>query len=256
MSAQQSFVAALLDPALACPEGLTAWNGSNPAVRFGVYRNNVVVSLIDALADTYPVTQALVGEPFFRAMAGIFVRLEPPQLRVLAFYGESLPVFIEHFPPAASVPYLADVARLEMARVRAYHASDAAAITLDAITQALADPEELQALCLTLHPSAALLRSRHAVASLWAAHQGICDLSSIDPDLPESMLVIRPDLDVSVIRLKPGAAAFVAQLLQGEPLGSAAAQAVQSDPDFDLTETLGLLIHQHAISTLHRRNQP
>ena len=57
MNGQQAFVAALFDAELPPPTGLTAWNGSDPATRFAVYRNNVVVSLIDALADTYPVTQ-------------------------------------------------------------------------------------------------------------------------------------------------------------------------------------------------------
>ena len=33
MSAQHDFAQALLDPALPCPAGLVAWNGSNPARR-------------------------------------------------------------------------------------------------------------------------------------------------------------------------------------------------------------------------------
>jgi hypothetical protein len=255
MSRQQQFFEALLKPERPCPEGLMTWNGSDPALRFAVYRNNVIASLIDALADTYPVTQELVGEAFFRAMARLFVSLEPPRSRVLAFYGDTFASFIERFPPAASVLYLADVARLEMARVRAYHADDATEITTDALVQVLTDIEGLPDLCLGLHPSAALLRSRYAVASLWAAHQGVVDLSTVDPDLPESMLVIRHDLDVSVIRLKAGADAFIAQLLQGAILGAAAEHAMESNPDFNLTETLGLLIQQRAISSMYRRNQ-
>lgn len=54
-----------LNPELPCPGGLTSWNGSDPELRFAVCRNNVMVSLIDALADTFPVVQALVGEEFF-----------------------------------------------------------------------------------------------------------------------------------------------------------------------------------------------
>lgn len=53
MSHQQAIAAALLDPAQPCPPGLTTWNGSDPAHRFAVYRNNVIVSLVDALADTF-----------------------------------------------------------------------------------------------------------------------------------------------------------------------------------------------------------
>lgn len=53
MSHQQVFAQALLNPAQSCPPGLTTWNGSDPARRFAVYRNNVIVSLVDALADTF-----------------------------------------------------------------------------------------------------------------------------------------------------------------------------------------------------------
>lgn len=256
MTEQQQFYEALVDPQRSCPAGLTVWNGSDPAVRFGVYRNNVVVSLIDALADTYPVTQELVGEEFFRAMARVFVNLELPRSRVLALYGESLPVFIESFPPVSSVPYLADVARLEMARVHAYHASDAIEITADVITQVLADSDELPELQIGFHPSVALLQSRYSVASLWAAHQGLAEISTVDPDVPESVLVIRHEHDVSVIRLKTGTDAFIAQLLQGARLGDAAKHAAEVHPEFDLAESLGLLIHQHAITSLNRKNYP
>ena len=258
MSGQQSFACALLDPEQPPPAGLTTWNGSDPAARFAVYRNNVVVSLIDALADTYPVTQELVGEEFFRAMTRLFVRAEPPHSPVLAFYGESFPAFIEHFPPAASVPYLANVARLEMLRVRAYHAADVAELPAEAITRALVDADELPELLIGLHPSVGLVRSQYAVASLWAAHQGIADISAVDPYTPENVLVIRPHLDVEVIRLNSGASDFVAHLLQGASPGFAAEQTSQTHADFDLASILGLLIRQHAISSMKtsRRAHP
>jgi len=250
MNGQQEFFEALLNPEQPAPAGLTTWNGSDPAARFAVYRNNVVVSLIDALADTYPVTQELVGEEFFRAMARLFVSAEPPRSRVLAFYGESFPAFIEHFPPVASVPYLADVARLEMLRVRAYHAADMTGLPADTIAQALADTDALPDLLVGFHPSAGLMQSQYAVVSLWAAHQGIADISSVDPYAPENALVIRSHLDVEVIRLKAGASHFVTHLLHGTSLGSSAEQASLAHSDFDLAGILGLLIRQNAISSM------
>lgn len=248
------FFEALLDPELPLPAGLTAWNGSDPATRFAVYRNNVVVSLIDVLADSCPVTQALVGDEFFRAMARLFVNHEPPRSRVLAFYGESFPTFIEAFPPAASVPYLADIARLEMLRMRAYHAADAVELPADAIAQLTAQSDDLPELRIEFHPSVGLLCSRYAVVSLWAAHQGIADISTVDPYIPESALILRPQLDVEVIRLNVGASDFVARLLQGINLGAAFEAASLAVADFDLTDTLGLLLRTQAISamTAHR----
>ncbi len=244
------FFEALLDPALPPPTGLTTWNGSDPATRFAVYRNNVAISLIDALADTYPVTQALVGEEFFRAMARLFVRQAPPTSRVLAFYGESFPAFIAAFAPAASVPYLADVAQLEMLRVQAYHAANAIELPGDAIARSMAKAEDLPDLRIEFQPSVRLLRSPYAVVSLWAAHQGIGDISTVDPDTPEHALILRPQLDVEVIRLNAGASDFIAHLLQGASLGAAHEAASFAFADFDLTDTLGLLIRTQAISAM------
>nr|BFE90967.1 hypothetical protein GCM10020185_15030 [Pseudomonas brassicacearum subsp. brassicacearum] len=65
MSDQRTFAAALLDPRKACPPGLVSANGADPQSRFAVYRNNVLSSLINALADNYPVVTQLVGEEFF-----------------------------------------------------------------------------------------------------------------------------------------------------------------------------------------------
>lgn len=250
MNTQQAFFEALRDPCQPPPGGLCVWNGSDPAARFAVYRNNVLVSLIDALADTFPVAQELVGETFFRAMARLFVHQEPPRSRVLALYGESFPAFVENFAPAASVPYLADVARLEMLRVRAYHAADGAALPADAMAQALAQTDALAELLLGLHPSVGLLRSRYAVVSLWAAHQGVGELSAVDHARPENALLVRPALEVELLRLDTGTSALVAALQRGTPLGPAVAQASQADADFDLVSSLALLIRSHAISSI------
>lgn len=251
MSWHQEFVAALFDADLPPPAGLTAWNASDPAARFAVYRNNVIVSLIDALADTYPVTQELVGEDFFRAMARLYIVEEPPRSRVLAFYGASFPIFIERFSPAASVPYLADVARLEIQRAYAYHSSDVDALSADMITQALVDIDRLPEMLVELHPSLELVRSQYAIVSLWAAHQGLADISDINPYVPETALVIRPQLDVEVISLNAGSSDFVSHLLRGGTLGAAVERVSLIYNNFDLTDILGLLIRSQAITSIY-----
>lgn len=259
-SSQAELAAALLEPDLPCPAGLRAWNGSDPSVRWAVYRNNVVSSLVDALAETFPVVQALVGSEFFGAMAAVFVRQSPPRSRVLAHYGEGFPAFVEGFGPAAPVPYLADVARLEMARVRSHHAADAAPVGPDAVQRALASGERLGAVRWVLHPSMAVIESRHAIVSLWAAHQGQGDLSSVDPDTPESALLLRDGLDVLVRRIPRGAARFISALQEGRAFGEAAAVAAV-DPatsdseiaagEFDLPQTLSLLLAHGGLVDVH-----
>ncbi|HUG25500.1 DNA-binding domain-containing protein [Piscinibacter sp.] len=248
---QSAFCAALLDPGLPCPPGLVAWNGSDPTPRLAVYRNNVVSSLIDALAQTFPVVQQLVGVPFFRAMAAMFVRQAPPRSRVLARYGEAFPTFIEQFEPARPVPYLADVARLEMARVQAYHAADAEPVAAAVLSAALAGGDRIGELRIVCHPSVAMVGSAFAVASLWSAHQGEGNLGDVDPDDAEAAMVLRDGLDVLVLRVSPGAAEFVAAVLQGRSLDDATGAAMNAESAFDLPATLGLLMGHGAITSIH-----
>ena len=248
---QAAFAAALLDSSLACPPGLRAWNGSDPTPRLAVYRNNVVSSLIDALAGTFPVVLALVGVAFFRAMAGVFVRQSPPRHCILARYGQALPEFIEQFEPARTLPYLADMARLEIARVTAYHAADAEPVAHGTVGRALASGERIGELRLACHPSLVTLSSRFAVVSLWAAHQGNTAIETVNIDDAEAAIVLRQGLDVLVLPAPSGAAEFVLAIQQSAGLGEATAIAASVAPGFDLTATLSLLLSRGAISSIH-----
>lgn len=256
-SLASTFSAALLDPRLPCPPGLRAWNGSDVARRFAVHRNNVVVSLVDALADAFPVVQALVGDAFFRAMAGVFVRQHPPRSPVLAHYGAALPEFLEGFGPARGVPYLPDVARLERARVEACHAADAPAWSAAAAQQALGSARDLGELRLLPHPSLRLVDSPQPVISIWAAHQGQGALEDVDLLRGEAAVVVRPGLEVLVVRCGRGTAAFADAVRQGVPLPACAACAAAVDPDFDLTASMALLLaHGALIGLAHSGEGP
>ncbi|MES1993786.1 MAG: DNA-binding domain-containing protein [Pseudomonadota bacterium] len=250
MSDQAGFANALRDRLAPCPAGLTTWNGSDPAARLAVYRNNVWMSLIDALADGFPVTQALVGADFFRAMAQCLIQAQLPRSALLAEYGADFPDFIAGFEPADPVPYLADVARLEWLRVRAYHAADADPVAPERLQLALSQPETLGQWGLRLHPALSVLASDYAVVALWAAHQGVGELGAVDPSRAETALVLRAGLEVEVIRLAAGAAGFIQQVLAGACLGAAVEQAMARAADFDFSEMLALLLRAGAITDL------
>jgi hypothetical protein len=240
---QAAFARALLDPDLSCPPDVTTWNGSDPLARLAVYRNNVVVSLIDALVTTFDVTQALVGQDFFRAMAREFVRRSPPTHRVLTYYGDAFAGFIEQFEPAQSVPYLADMARLEYARVRAYHSADQALITQEHLAPLLQDPSALMHTRFKLGSGLALLRSDWAVVALWAAHQDPAtldaQLSGLDVQQADHLVVFREDWTVKVQRMEPAPWAFVQGMAEGLNLADASARAFAIDPTVNLPEVLG-----------------
>ncbi len=244
--AQAGFAASLLDPALPCPPGLRTWNGSDPARRLAVYRNNVTSSLVDALADTFPVVRQLVGTEFFRAMAAVFVRRHPPRSRILAHYGDGFAAFVADFEPAASLPYLPDVARLEHAWLQALHSADVPPIANEALAHALADPEALAMRLFRWHPSLAVIESPHAVVSLWAAQQTEGEIPAVAIDRPEQAVVLRDELDVLVLPVDPGTAQFVVRTLAGDAFGvAAAASAVHQS--FDVGSALSLLLRHRAL---------
>ncbi len=55
------FAAALIDPERETPAIVAGPAGKGAVKRYNVYRNNVTVSLIDALAAVYPAVQRITG---------------------------------------------------------------------------------------------------------------------------------------------------------------------------------------------------
>ena len=112
-------------------------------------------------------------------MAGLFVQAYPPTSPLLNEYGSDLAAFIQGFAPAASVPYLADVARLEHLRINAYHAADTPVAEPQAVIDQLQQLPSLGNVRLHLHPSVSTLQSNYAVVALWAAHQTTDTVASL-----------------------------------------------------------------------------
>lgn len=231
---------ALLDPERSLPSGLRAPQPEGADRRFAVHRNNMVAGLARVLRERFPVVQKIVGEEFFAAMARAFVLQCPPLSPVLASYGDELAGFLSGFAPARELPYLADVARLEAARTRAYHAADVA--PLDVAAFAALAPAHIHIARIKLHPSVEIVRSPHPIVTIWAMNSGVLELAPIDDWRGEDALVARPRLEVEIRALPPGGAAFLLALAGDAPLGLAAAQTLLEHGDFDLTSNLAGLI--------------
>jgi hypothetical protein len=244
-----AFARALADPDAPLPAGLATIPDAPVRERFAVYRNNVHMGLVAALEERFPICRALVGEEFFRAMARIFVVQQLPTSPVLLDYGDELPAFIASFAPAATVPYLADMARLEVLWTQAWSAAEAPALPAPAL--ATLPPEQLLGSTLSVHPASRLLCSEHPVASLWQAHQAATvDLSRITWQ-PECVLLTRPGAQLHLRQLTAGAAAFATALAAGLAIGAAAITTLQTHPAFDLGTTLAGLADDGFLSGIN-----
>ncbi|MGE3829930.1 MAG: DUF2063 domain-containing protein [Parvibaculaceae bacterium] len=238
---QTDFAAALLDPARPAPPGLVGPDGEESPRRFAVYRNNVSVALVDALEANFPGTCRIVGEEFFRAMARAYALLEPPASRILLDYGAGFPDFIARFAPAASLPYLSDVARIERAWTEAYHAPEAS--PLDPTILSNVAPDEAAALCFTLHPSVRIARSQFPALTIWRMNVADGVPAPIDLDSGgEDTLVTRPDAEVEVRSVPTGGAEFIKALGQGHRLVEAAKAGLHKSAQFDLVANLTALL--------------
>ena len=244
---QNDFATALLDPRRPVPEGITTARGRTAASRFGVYRNNIYVGLTTALGQRFPVTQRLVGADFFAGMARAYAADHNPASPMIMDYGDDFPDFIASFSPAGTLAYLPDVARIEVAWSRAYHAADS--LALDVAQLAALPKEELSDMVIVPHPSSRLVRSDFPAGSIWSAHQSET-IAPVSDWRAETVLVVRPAMLVEVHVLPLRDAAFAASLLDGTTLGAAAQIAFASNPRFDFGSALVGLIGLGAFSAI------
>jgi Putative DNA-binding domain len=234
---QGDFAKALIDPQRPVPPGLVGPDGRPSAKRFNVYRNNVVAGLTATLKDAFPAVARIVGEPFFTAMARIYVAGAPPTSPMMFDYGVGFPDFVGAFAPAQSLCYLRDIARVERAWVEAYHAAEAQ--PLDPLLLTHVGPDDLPNLRVSLHPSLRLVRSRFPALRIWQMNikggvpEGV-DLNAGGDDI----LVVRPDAEVKLRVLPPGGAVFIQALVDNCTIVESMRAATIADRRFDLSANL------------------
>jgi hypothetical protein len=248
------FAQGLTDPGRATPVDVVGPRGKAAIKRYNVYRNNVTVSLINALAATYPAVQRITGVEFFRAMARFHVRATPPTSPLLFEYGRDFPAFIEGYENAQDMPWLADTARIERAWLDAYHAADAPPLSPDVLAAVPSD--RLGDLVFTAHPAASIAQSAYPAVSIFAMNRVQGPVTPLRSNAAEDALITRPEMEVSVRLLPPGGAAFLKTLIDGGTLGTAASTAFAETPAFDLPANIAGMIEAGVFTTTHLGDRP
>ena len=199
--------------------------------RLKVYRNNIVGSLTDILAATFPLILKLVGKDFFDAMARSFILAHPPKSGCLSHYGDGFDVFIQNFKSAESLPYLSDIARFEMALNDAYYAKDDKALEANALSSIT--PEDLGEARLAFRDAVRLIKSNYPLIAI----RDFC--GNDDPEARLNLdqgginlMIYRPSLDVETVILSNDEYAML-QALQDKALGEALGETMTKYPSFD-----------------------
>jgi hypothetical protein len=205
------------------------------ADRLDIYRNTICSGLIRALRVTYPAVARLVGEEFFDGAADLFIRAHLPRAACLDQYGDEFADFLRDFAPAVSLPYLAEVARLEWAVNGALHAADEPPLELAQL--AAIPPEDQGRVRFRAHPSVRLLRLDYPVDGIWRAVLNRDDAALAALDLaagPAFLLVERNETGIEVVRLQEPAWYFLEALCGSEPLQA----AMEAAGDIDASSAL------------------
>ena len=244
---QDAFTAALGGEA----EALAPWWGEPDAGAAGlsVYRNTVAKGCADALVANFPSVERVTGADWLTAAAVRHAADHPPARPSLLDYGQAFPDWLADFPPAEDMPFLADLARLDLAWTRAHLAVDAPPLAAAAF-EAL-DAEAFARTAAALHPSAQLAAFEDGLAGLWIDLRVEPPREALElDDAPSAVLILRPALEVEIRPLSPGAFAFLDACRQGQSLAQAAAAALVAEPGLALAALFADLIAAGAFAAL------
>ncbi len=221
--------------------------GRHPHARLAIHQRHYRTSLITALLDRFPATVWLLGSTFVTEAARRFVLTCPPSKPCIVEYGDDFPAFLSRTPGAADVPYLRPFAELEWHLGRV-----SLAILLPALTQAdLAelDPDRLGDLTLPLQPGVQYLHTTWAVDALMRLFLADSAPDRFTLDEGDAWIELRGARgEVQMNRLDRGSFTFRVALSTGQPLGDAAASALDVDATFDAGQAFAALIHEGLVT--------
>jgi hypothetical protein len=212
----------------------------------------VFANLRGALEAVYPVVVRLVGLEFFASAATEFIKNMPSRSGDLHRFGAEFPKFLPAFPPAASLPYLPDVARLEWAVHEVFHAAEAQPFPFEELART--EPKDYGQLRLMLHPACRILRSRFPVQRIWEVNQPQWsgDQTVSLEEGGANMFVSRTGFEVRVHTLDEAGYALLQALAEGRTLAEAIEAALAIDPRADVPVMLQRAVHRNAIAGFFR----
>jgi len=239
---QDDFAQALVAPEAPLPPAIAAL-AAQPG--FAVYRNTVMKGCIDALQANYVCVARLVGEEWFRAAAAVFVRDHPPAQPTLLQYGTGFADFLAGFEPAAELPYLPGVARVDRLWTEAHAAADEDPLTAADLSGL--SPEALGALQLRPHAAARWAWfDEQPIYTLWSRNREGLDVGEVEWT-GEGALITRPFDAVHWSPLDKAGCAFLDACAGGAALGEAAEAALGVEPETNIAQLLENMITAGAL---------
>lgn len=207
-----------------------------PSENLSIYRNNIMTSLKDTLHDIYPLVLKLVGEAFFRLTIKEYIKRYPSRSSDLHDYGEYFSDFLTEYQPLKNLNYLSEVAKFEWACHTIFFAADHAGFDIEQLKKF--SPDQYEKLRLSLHPASKLIKFHFPILRIIDLCANEIDGTIDVSDGGVNLLIIRRDLDISLVSLSLSEFLFLSALDEGNPLAYALEVATHQDPNFKLDEKL------------------
>jgi hypothetical protein len=206
-------------------------------VRLGAYVGGYRARLVEAMEEAFPALLTILGNDAFRGLVHRYRVAVPRGIYSLSDVGKNLPAFLVGDQATVRLPFLTDLATLEWACLRAFHAFERD--PLDPAVVAGWGLGDWRGAELIFQSGVAVVRSEWPILDLWNLRdtppeaRGGIDLAV--EGRPQSVLVRRAGLGVFCDPLSPPQAQVLAALLGGAQLGKAMdALAEASDEPLDV----------------------
>ena len=197
-----------------------AHDAATARVRLGAYSGGYPARLEEALAETFPALRRLLGDETFADMVARYLPAVPAGIYNLNDVGAPLPAWLASDALARTVPLAADLARLELAVQRAFHAT--LLPPFDPTPLAAWGADDWDRAVVRFQAGVALVRSAWPVGDVWQARTQPRDTADVAVvDRPQDVIVARAGFGVTATLAPPDEAMLLERLLAGERLGTA-----------------------------------
>ncbi|BCE00796.1 putative DNA-binding domain-containing protein [Marinicellulosiphila megalodicopiae] len=214
--------------------------------RFSIYKNNVFHSLIEALKAQFPVCEKLVGSDFFKGCAQQYLNITLPKRADMILIGEDFSEFLQNFEHTQTLPFLAEVAKLEYTRAQSLQSQSADCINMQDLENI--DIQVLQQQHLSFHPSVFILESNFKIFTIWKGHQPGQGMQETNINETEHTLIFRDNHNVACILLSPSIYTCFKAWQNGLNLIEGIQHTLQHFPEFDPTEVIEFIFSNPLIT--------
>jgi len=204
--------------------------------RLSVYAGGYPARIKEALLEAFPATRKILGERQFSERAVLFSKSRTFEHYNLNRVAEYFPAFIRTEKALPALPFLGDLAELELAAHRSFHADVNPPVTAEQFME-LSGSVDPAKLTFKFQEHLFCVCSAWPIIDLWNARKTPVDKINIRIEKnPQSALVYRSGHQVLCLSLETRQSEFLLDLMAGLPLLRALEKLEDSDDAFSLRQ--------------------